>query len=153
MENKTVYWENFIENEVFEFGDCKVTENEIIDFAQKYDPLPHHIDPIHAQKSPLGVFCASGLHTTAMAHKLICDNLFCRSKLVAGRGVDKINMYAPVVPNDKLKVNLFVRKTFPHRLKKDRGWVSFSVEVYRGEAEMVLSFETTILFLKKPSSC
>ena len=35
----------------FEFGEVHVTENEILEFAKKYDPQPFHVDEVQARNS------------------------------------------------------------------------------------------------------
>ena len=144
LKNKIIYWEDLIEGSYFEYGHYEVNENEIIEFVTKYNPLPHHFDPISAQSSPLGVLCGSGLHTIGMAHKMLCDNFSTHTKLDAGRGIDKINMLAPVLLGDKLGVKLQVSKTLAHSTKKIRGWTFLSVVIYRGEGEIVMTL--VILF-------
>ncbi|MBN24199.1 MAG: hypothetical protein CL578_04010 [Alteromonadaceae bacterium] len=95
----------------------EVNENEIIELATKYDPFSHHIYRISAQSTPLGVLCGSRIHTIGMAHKMLCGNFSTYTKLDAGRGIDKINMLAPVLPGDKLDVKLQVSKILAHSTK------------------------------------
>ncbi|WP_166741570.1 MaoC/PaaZ C-terminal domain-containing protein [Cumulibacter soli] len=51
-------------------GSYTVTESEIIDYAQRWDPIFIHADPITAADSPLGGVVASGLHTLAIYQRL-----------------------------------------------------------------------------------
>ena len=57
---------NFIPFESFKvgqkqnFGAYKVTKNEIIEFAKKYDPQFFHLDEEAAKSSLFGGLCASG---------------------------------------------------------------------------------------------
>src|SRR5450432_3972900 len=39
------YWEDFQVGEVSEFGPATITQEEIIEFATRFDPQPFHIDP------------------------------------------------------------------------------------------------------------
>src|SRR5690606_22121264 len=41
---KERYFEDFRPGEVIEFGDYLVTEEEIVEFARRYDPQPFHVD-------------------------------------------------------------------------------------------------------------
>ena len=46
---KERFFEDFRPGEVLEFGDYLVTEEEIVEFAKRYDPQPFHIDPAAAK--------------------------------------------------------------------------------------------------------
>ena len=43
-----------------------ITEKEIIDFAEKYDPQWFHSDPEESKKSSFKGLIASGIHVTAI---------------------------------------------------------------------------------------
>ena len=44
------YWEDFAVGDVTELGFVDVTEREIVEFAQRYDPQPFHVDPAAARR-------------------------------------------------------------------------------------------------------
>ena len=48
MENR--YVEDFKKGDLFELGEYTFSEDEIIDFAKKYDPFPFHINKNAAEK-------------------------------------------------------------------------------------------------------
>ena len=52
-------------------GTYTFTEENIIEFAKKYDPQPFHIDAVAAQDSIYGGLIASGWHTAAVWMKLM----------------------------------------------------------------------------------
>ena len=47
-----------------------VTKEEIVAFAKRYDPQPHHLDEDAAKKTILGGLAASGWHVCAMAMRM-----------------------------------------------------------------------------------
>lgn len=145
-----IYWEQLAAGCHYDFGDYPVTAAEIMAFGRSYDPLPHHTDPLLAAASPLGVLCASGIHALGMAQKLLCDNLFNHSALIAGSGVSDMRMHQPIVPGDCLRVRLAVVTATAHKYKPDRGWVDFETTLYRQDQAAVMTFKTSILFLKSP---
>lgn len=51
-------------------GSHTFTKQEIIRFAEKYDPQPFHLDEDAARRSVFGGLCASGWHTVAMWMRL-----------------------------------------------------------------------------------
>jgi acyl dehydratase len=48
------YWEDFEVGEVTELGSVDVTEQEVLEFARRYDPQPFHVDPDAAAAGPFG---------------------------------------------------------------------------------------------------
>ncbi|WP_029003939.1 MaoC family dehydratase [Azorhizobium doebereinerae] len=50
------------------------TREEIIGFAQKFDPQPFHVDDEAARRSLFGALCASGWHTAAMWMRCFVDH-------------------------------------------------------------------------------
>ncbi len=50
------FFENYVEGSVFEFGPVEVEEEEILEFARRYDPQPFHTDPEAAKKKSLQRF-------------------------------------------------------------------------------------------------
>ena len=51
VKNDLYYAEDFKEGETFNLGTYSVTRKEIIDFAEKYDPFPFHVDEAKAKET------------------------------------------------------------------------------------------------------
>ena len=65
------YWEDLEEGEHFVSRSRVVTEEEIVDFAAKYDPQYFHMDPEAARSHPaFGEVVASGVHNLAIWRQL-----------------------------------------------------------------------------------
>jgi acyl dehydratase len=62
----TWYFEDFIPGSVIPLGQRTVTEEEIIHFAQQFDPQSFHVDKEAAKASIFGGVIASGWHTCSM---------------------------------------------------------------------------------------
>ena len=45
------YAEDFKKGDIFDLGEYAFSEDEIIDFAKKYDPFPFHINKDAAEKN------------------------------------------------------------------------------------------------------
>ncbi len=147
-----LYWEDMNPGASWRFGSYPVTSGEIVEFAKRYDPLPMHIDPEHARETPLGVFCASGVHTLGMTQKLLCDNLYGRTALIAGGEIRDFLMRRPVVPGDVLCVHAQVEARFGHIRRPDAGWVEIHAETLRADDVKVLEFTARILFARRDRS-
>ena len=61
------YWEDFAPGQVRDLGTITPTREEILAFAQQFDPQPFHLDDEAAKASVFGALSASGWHTCAMA--------------------------------------------------------------------------------------
>ena len=66
-----VAFETMEVGQVRSFGAYEVSEQEIIEFAEKYDPQPFHLDHEAGGASLFGGLCASGWHTCAMTMSML----------------------------------------------------------------------------------
>ena len=79
-----LFWEDMAPRQSWRTGECEVTADDIVAFARRFDPMPMHLGPESARATPLGVFCASGIHTLGVTQRLLCDRLFSKTALIAG---------------------------------------------------------------------
>jgi len=93
-----MYLEDHVPGSVYQFGSVLVTEEEIRDFAKRYDPQPFHTDPDAAKGTSFGGLVASGWHTAALAMRLIVDHRVSRVKNLGSPGVDELRWHKPVRP-------------------------------------------------------
>jgi len=57
------YFEDFEVGKSINVGSRTVTEEEILDFATKFDPQPFHVDKAAAEKSIYGgIIASAGIH-------------------------------------------------------------------------------------------
>jgi len=84
------------------FGSYTVTREEIIGFAEQYDPQPFHVDPEAAEQSPFGGLVASGWHTASMTMRMLVIGLLQEADTRGALGVDELRWLAPVEPGDTL---------------------------------------------------
>jgi len=99
------YYEDVEVGATREFGSYEVTEREIIEFAEQYDPQPFHLDPEAAQDSFFGELVASGWHTASMTMRMIVDNYINEHGTILGAvGVDELRWRSPTKPGYVLHV-------------------------------------------------
>ncbi|QCC52517.1 MaoC family dehydratase [Halapricum salinum] len=84
------------------FGSYTVTREEIVEFAEQYDPQPFHVDPEAAADSPFGGLVASGWHTASMTMRLLVTGILQEADTRGALGVDEMRWLAPVRPGDTL---------------------------------------------------
>ena len=136
------YMEDYVVGSVHEYGSIRVTEEEVVDFAGRYDPHYFHIDKERAQNSPFGGLIASGWHTAALMMRLLVDNFISAKASLGSPGVDKLRWVKPVRPGDDLSIRVTVHGTRRSRSKPGIGFIEFSVEVLNQRRETVMTMDT-----------
>ena len=138
---KERWFEDFTEGEVFEFGDCLVTEGHIVHFAQQYDPQPFHTDPAAAQHSSFGSLVASGWMTGALVMRMMVDHFIAPQSAMGSPGLDQVRWLHPVRPGDKLHVRVTLLEARRSASKPDRGVLKLRQEAINQDGIIVMSME------------
>ena len=115
------------------------TEQEIVDFARKYDPQYFHLDPERAAKSHFGGLVAAGCQTISLAWKLAHDTGLFDEVEMAGIGLDEIRWVKPVHVGDAVHVEFFLLQSRPSRSQPDRAIAKFGYEMKNQRGEIVLT--------------
>ena len=89
-----LYAEDLAVGQRFEFGSYTISEEEILRFAQQYDPVPIHIDKEAAAKGPFGGLIASGFNTLAIYQRLIVEAVWSKVAGIVGRSFD-VRLFRP----------------------------------------------------------
>ena len=101
----------------FKTDTAVVSKEDIIRFAQEYDPQPFHLDEEAAKKSILGGLAASGWHTAAIAMRLAANSKPFGPHPLFGAGVDDLRWLKPVRPGDSIHLEGEVVELVPSRTK------------------------------------
>jgi acyl dehydratase len=133
------YFEDYEPGRVYEFGSITVNKDEIIEFAERYDPQVFHVNPDLARKSVFGGLIASGWHTAALAMRLLVDHFISHVAALGSPGSDELRWLKPVRPGDTLSVRVTVVETRRLKSKPDRGVVRSFVEVLNQDHEVVMT--------------
>ena len=144
------YLEDFQVGQVFEFGAYKVTQEEIIEFATKYDPQYFHVDAEAAKDSIFGGLIASGWHTCSIFMRLLVDHFLNEPGNLGSPGVDQVRWHVPVRPGDTLSVRLTIVDITPSRSKPERGALSYQQEVFNQDGVLVMSMHGIGMHLRRP---
>lgn len=135
------------------FGAYPVTREAVLDFAEKFDPQPFHLDDEAAKHSIFGRIAASGWHTSAITMRIMVDNRIGKYASVGGAGVDKLRWVKPVYPGDTLSVRATL---FAKRRSKSRpeiGFIHSRHETLNQHGEVVMTYESTgIVAVRDPSA-
>ncbi|MDC0345055.1 MaoC family dehydratase [Planktomarina sp.] len=143
---KYIPFESFEIGQKQSFGAYKVTEDEIIEFASKYDAQFFHLDHEAAQDSLFGGLCASGWHTCAMTMSMMVENMNLYGRSLGSPGIDSLRWLRPVYPGDILSVQMEVLDTAPSKSRPTIGVVTNKVSVSNHKGVAVMEFTSKGIF-------
>ncbi|RZI42249.1 MaoC family dehydratase [Herbaspirillum sp. HC18] len=144
------YFEDFEVGKTIDVGTRTVSEEEIIDFATKYDPQPFHVDRAAAEKSIYGGLIASGWHTCGMMMRMMVDGFLHEAASLGSPGVDEIRWLKPVRAGDTLHVTNTAIEVRPSASKPDRGVVATMWQARNQHGELVATVKGMGMFLRRP---
>ena len=144
------WFEDYVAGAVYEFGDVTITEEEILEFAHRFDPQPIHTDPAYAAGGPFHGLIASGWHTSGIFMRLFADHYLSRVASLASPGVDELRWPHPVRPGDRLRLRVRVLETRASRSRPDRGIVRTRAQLLNQEDRIVLSLVAVNLLRRRP---
>jgi acyl dehydratase len=143
------YFEDFSVGDATEVGPVTVSEAEIVDFAERFDPQPFHIDAEAAKASPFGGLIASGWHTTALFMGMFVRAVLLDSASLGSPGVEEIRWTAPVRPGDTLHGRSTVTDVQPSATNPRRGTVFTTNEVWNQDDTLVLTLKARGFFARR----
>jgi acyl dehydratase len=123
------YFEDYTPGAVYEYGYATVTEDEIREFALRFDPQRIHTDPAFAATGPFGGLIASGWHTAGIMMRLFADHYLSTVAGLASPGIDELRWPNPLRPGDRLFLRTEIVDTRPSRSKPERGLVHTRAEL------------------------
>jgi acyl dehydratase len=146
-ERQSMFFEDFGTKQTWEIPSFSLTKEEIIEFADRYDPMRFHLDEEYAAQTRFGGLIASG-HQTFLAAwtSFSVANPNFQEGIVAGTEITE-RWLRPVYANDRLSGQLSVTKLVernPHN-----GAVHFRAEISNQSGACVLVAQIEIIFRRK----
>ena len=121
------------------YGHYQVTREEVIQFAEKYDPQPFHLDDEAAAKTHFGRISASGWHTCSMAMRMMVENMKANKQAGLGSpGVDQLRWKKPVYPGDTLRIESTVTEKRRSKSRREMGIFKSTLQVFNQDDDIVL---------------
>jgi len=140
------HFEDIEVGSIRQFGRYEVTREEVLEFAQKYDPQPFHLDDEAAAKTHFGKLAASGWHTCAMTMRMmVASNEEEPRAMLGGAGIDELRWVKPVYPGDVLTCEAEILEKRRSRTKPHMGIVRQRTSVFNQRGEPVLTMVTNII--------
>ncbi|MEJ2894454.1 MaoC family dehydratase [Bordetella avium] len=142
------YLEDLAVGDTYVSGEYTVTYDDIIAFAQRYDPQPFHLSEAAAANSLFGGLAASGWHTAAISMRLLVDSLPLAGGLI-GAGAE-IVWPRPTRPGDTLRVRSEILQITPSHSKPDRAIVLMQSDTLNQNAEAVQRLTSKLVVFRRP---
>jgi acyl dehydratase len=135
------YWEDFRVGQTFDLGSVTIDGDEMVHFAERFDPQPFHVDPVAAKDTPFGGLIASGWFTGSLFMRLYVDAVLAGAASQGSPGMSELRWLSPVRAGDVLTGRLTVLDVAPSSTKPDRGTVFLRGELLRaGEPVLTTTF-------------
>lgn len=135
------YFEDIEIGRTERFGEYRVTREEVVDFASRYDPQPFHLDDEAAAETHFGRLSASGWHTCAMTMAMVVENMKAIEHAGLGSpGIDELRWKKPVYPGDTLRCETQVIDKTRSRSRPEMGSFRKSMTVFNQNDEVVMTF-------------
>jgi acyl dehydratase len=147
--SERIYFEDVEVGQTHRFGRYEVTVDEIVDFAQQFDPQPFHLDEEAAKQSLFGGLIASGWHTGAMFIRMICDHAIPGTATTGAMGFDDLKWLKPVRPGDVLSVETRVKEKIDSPSRHGTGTVKIESTVRNQNEEAVMTLTSLVLYRRR----
>ncbi|MFM0347877.1 MaoC family dehydratase [Paraburkholderia sp. RL17-347-BIC-D] len=123
-------FDEFSGHQVIEAGPYIVTEAEVLEFANRFDPQWFHTDQRSAEQGRWGGLIASGWHTCSIAMRLAYDAALSDSGSWGSPGLDYLKWPEPVRPGDFLTFRATVIDTRRSRSVPSLGIVKWRWQLF-----------------------
>jgi acyl dehydratase len=123
----------------FVLGEHFMAREEVIAFAERFDPQPFHMDDEGAATHAIfDRLAASGWHTAAVMNLLV-GPFFERTSIkgLAGGGVDKLTWVKPVYADDVLRMNMEIVDIRASKSKPHLGFITMRIQAHNQNNELV----------------
>jgi acyl dehydratase len=141
----TRYWEDLSEGDPLECRSIVLGLEEIIAFAQKFDPQQFHVNEEVAAASRFKGIIASSLHTLSATTRVIVDAQK-DVEILIGLGILEVALPNAVRPDDLLSVDAYWSDLRRSASKPEQGLatVRFTVRNQRGETVLESGYKYMI---------
>jgi acyl dehydratase len=140
-----IAFEDLPAGKIIPLGEVIVDRDDMVDFAQKFDPQPFHLDEEAGRNSIFGGLSASGWYTASLWMRRWVDVVLSDSTSQGSPGGRELSWLAPVYPGDKLTFAAEVLTARRSKKRPNLGLVEFAGTAHRDD-ELVYRFIATGMF-------
>ncbi|MCK2238380.1 MULTISPECIES: MaoC family dehydratase [unclassified Crossiella] len=128
-----IAFEDLIPGRIIPLGEIVIDKDEMLDFAERFDPQPFHLDEEAGAASVLGGLCASGWYTSSLWMRSYVDHVLAGSTSQGSPGCSELLWPKPVFPGDVLRSELEVISARRSKSRERLGLVEITGRAYRGD--------------------
>ena len=143
MENRFV--EDFKKGDIFDLGEHTFSEEEIVDFAKKYDPFPFHIDKNAAEKTVFSGIISSGWLTALVWLGMMHKSFLSYDTTMGSPGHEEMIWPKPVRPGDSVSGQLEILESRKSKSKPGLGFVRYEAKLINQNNEIVFLTKSTLM--------
>jgi acyl dehydratase len=144
------HFEDYRAGESHDLGRRVVGEDEIVEFASKYDPLPFHTDKAAAAASPYGGLTSSGWLTALVMMRMLNEGFLCVETSLGSPGIEKLEWLLPVRPGDELSGRVEVNAVRASRTRPEMGFVTNTATLSNQRGELVYRSRSVAIVRTRP---
>jgi acyl dehydratase len=146
-------YEDLEAGKTYEVGSHTFTRDEVVHFAEQFDPQPFHLSEAAGEASMFGGLVASGWHTCSVMMGMLVRNFLRDSTSMGSPGIDEIRWLKPTRVGDTLTMfNTIVSKRVSAS-KPDRGIVETRWDGVNQHGETIVTVRSKALFgLRHPQA-
>ena len=155
----SIYFEDLVADVTRELGTHTFSRDEIVDFAQKFDPQPFHLDDAAGHASIYGGLIASGWHTTAVWLRHLVDDrnrerdhMLFRGERPArygpSPGFEKLQWLKPIFAGDAIRFTTRIIEKRESRSRPTVGLAIYQNEGFNQHGETVFAL-TSKMFVER----
>ena len=142
-----MYFEEFVLGSITNIEPVIINKEDMLSFANKYDPIPLHTDEAYAQSTIFGNLIAPGVMSFMSVWAKYLETDLAGDELLAGKST-KIEWFKPVFADDILTSTCTVSKLTKRNEKN--GIVELTFEALNQNGELVLTDVTEMIVKCKP---
>jgi acyl dehydratase len=136
----------FYPGQEIEVGPYLVSQQEIIEFAERYDPQWFHTDPAAAANGPFDGLIASGWQSCGIAMRLAVERVLQGSESYASPGLRYLKWLQPLRPGDSVTLRLTVLDVRRSSKRPELGILEWRWRLRNQQAIELLDLEATSMF-------
>lgn len=144
------YLEDFQQSQIYGFRAEPLSKEEIVAFAQEWDPQRLHTDENDATAIH-GSVIASGFQTMLQAFKPVMSDMMPEIANIGGLGFDLVKWPRPMRPGEALDIELEVSSVTPPKSKPDRGVLAYTLRAMNPAGQVVFTADTPVMIKRRPS--
>jgi acyl dehydratase len=149
-QKQQLYFEDLRVGQNFTSRTYKLTENEITEFASRYDPQPFHLDAELAKTTLFRGLAASGWHTASVTMRLLVGHIPIAGGIVGGGGI--IAWPKPARPGDVLVASSEIVSSRDSDSNACVGLIELKSETHNQRAHCVLRQRVTLIVARRKTS-